>query len=280
MQAFYSLPAVIWQKIPLINSQITAAPPGQNKLSKTYLIDRINFHFSKAILSNSKAGIDSYNPPAKKIRVIYNGLNLKRFVNLPNIDQVKKKYGICTPYVVIKVASFTANKDYDSFFRIAKKVTTLRDDITFIGIGGYDGDDSEYRRLLRLAGENNRILFPGKIKDVEALVNACTVGVLFSNKAVHGEGISNAIMEYMSLAKPVLANDAGGTKEIVHHNENGYLITDETDDEIIDLIIGLINNEEKRKLFGNRSQEIINETFSLEKMGAAFEEVYRKSLTQ
>src|SRR5699024_5560529 len=128
---------------------------------------------------------------------------------------VKLKYGIVTPYTVVMAASFSNNKDYDTFYKIAKAITSKREDVTFIGVGGYGKDESTYRHLLQLTTNNKRILFPGRITDVEALVNACTVGVLFSNKKVHGEGISNSILEYMCLAKPVLANDAGGTNEIV-----------------------------------------------------------------
>ena len=278
MQSLYTLPTIIWQNIPLVNSQITAAPPRINKWSINNLIDRFNFYFSKVILSNSKAGIDSYNPPANKIRVIYNGVNLGRFVNLPNIDLIKEKYGICTPYTVVKAASFTPNKNFDLFFRIAEKITKVRDDISFIGVGGYDGDDSEYKRMLELSKGNNRIHFPGKINEVEALINACTIGVIFTNKTVHGEGISNSILEYMALAKPVIANDSGGTREVVHHNENGYLIEEQTEEEIIDMLLELVDNPDKCRAFGSAGKRIIDQTFSLDKMGKAFDEVYQATL--
>lgn len=277
MQSFYALPAVIKQKINLINSQITSAPPKSKFWSVLKLIDRINFQFSKLILSNSWAGIDSYNPPAHKSRVIYNGINLNRFVDLPDTECIKLKYGIHTPYSVLMSASFSPHKDHELFLRIAKKITKVRDDITFIGVGGYD-NSPEYKKLLSLSSEDHRIIFPGRINDVEALINACTIGVLFSNKSVHGEGISNSVMEYMTLAKPVIANDAGGTREIVRHAENGYLISDQSEDEIADLILDLINDKQKRKVFGQNSKRIIDEIFSLDKMGKAFEIAYREAL--
>src|SRR5690606_25465743 len=104
------------------------------------------------------------------------------------------------------------------------------------------------------------------------------IGMLFSNKTVHGEGISNSIMEYMALSKPVIANDAGGTLEILRHNENGYLINKQTEDEIVKLIISLLDDKSKCDAFGQASRQIIEESFSLNKMGNAFEEVYRELL--
>ena len=277
-QTFYALPPTILLKIPLINSQITSAPPKLNKLSLNYFIDRLNFKYSKINLANSFAGIRAYAPPYEKSRVIYNGINMDRFINLPDPKNTKAKYKIETPYAVIMVASVSPNKDYRLFSEVAQYVTSKRDDISFIGIGWYVEDDPEYKRLIELSKNNRRFILPGNIKDVEALVNACTIGVLFSNKAVHGEGISNAIMEYMALSKPVIANDAGGTKEIILHNKNGYLIDGISVPEIGNLVIELIDSEAKRHLFGKFSKDLINHKYSLKSMGKAFEEVYKEVL--
>ena len=271
MPAFVSLLAVALLKIPHVNSQITSAPPRVKRISSSNIIDRINFYFSTIILSNSKAGIESFRPPLKKSMVIYNGINPKRFAQLPPREDLKKKYAINTPYAVVMVASFTENKDFDLFLKIAQHVTLLRNDITFIGAGG-PGDVEEFQRIKSLAKDNSRILFPGLINNVEALVNACDVGVLFSP---YGEGISNSILEYMALGKPVIANDSGGTRELVRHNENGYLVTTESAREIAAMIIELIDKLEKLLAFGNKGKEIVNEFFTLDKMGKAFEDIYR-----
>lgn len=276
IQSFYALLAVIRQGIPLVNGQITSAPPNAAKWSFKRIVDRINFNFSTVILSNSQAGIDAYRPPQKKAKIIYNGVNLERFENLPSPEQVRAKYGIKTPFAVVMVATFSANKDYGLFFRIAQQITSVRDDITFIAVGDDCKDRSTVKRLRKLINLNPRIILTGRIHDVEALVNSCTMGVLFSNKAVHGEGISNSVMEYMSLARPVIANDAGGTKEIMHHNVNGYLVTQQTDNEMIGMITELIDNPEKRVAFGNAGRQIIEASFSLNRMGKAFEQTYEE----
>lgn len=278
MQTLYSLPAAFLQNRILVNSQITAAPPRRNPLSINYFIDRLNFHFSDIILANSKAGVQSHRPPLKKVRIIYNGVNLNRFDLLPDVAVIREKYGITTPHAIIKVASFTSNKNYRLFLNIAQKVTRIREDITFIGVGDYDSDNTEYRQILSQNEGNPKILFPGKIDDVEALINACTIGVLFTNEAVHGEGISNAVLEYMALGKPVIANDAGGTREVVSHNKNGYLLNNHTDEEIVAMMINLIDDSDKRKDFGDTGQKIISEFFSLHKMGKSFTEVYYELL--
>jgi len=276
MQSFLALPAVIAMGIPLVNGQITGAPSNTTKWSFNGLVDQINFSFSKIIISNSQAGLNAFGPPERKSKVIYNGLNFYRFENLAAPETIKLKYGIKTPFAVVMVASFSNKKDYPLFFSIAKQITQTRDDITFVAVGDFTDapEDKGYQDLAKL---NSRIMLTGRINDVEALVNSCTIGVLFSDK-INGEGISNSIIEYMSLAKPVIANDAGGTKEIVHHQVNGYLLRHETEKEIIELICGLIDNPEKCTAFGKAGRKIIEAFFLLERMGNAFVQTYEDVL--
>jgi glycosyltransferase involved in cell wall biosynthesis len=275
MQSFYTIPVVIGQKRPLVNSQITGAPSRLKGWTVNRLIDMINFRFSKVVLANSRKGFEVFKPPPKKQKLIFNGINLARFENLPPVEDIKRKYGIVTSHAVVMIATFSPAKDYNLFFSIAQKVTSIRDDISFIGVGGYDKDDLGYKRMSELSSENPKIIFQGRIQDVEALINACTIGVLFST---NGEGTSNSILEYMALGKPVIANNAGGTCELIRNGENGYLIANETADEIGNLIIELIDDAEKAEMFGAISKKRIREEFSLDIMGKAFETVYNDTL--
>jgi glycosyltransferase involved in cell wall biosynthesis len=268
MQTFYAIPTVLRFKIRLINSQITSAPPGTSKIN---IYNHINFKYSDVILSNSKAGLISFNPPPEKSKVIYNGLNLARFENLIPPEEIRSRLSITKPYLVVMTASFTANKNYNLFFKIAKYICAKRDDVTFIAVGRF-GDDL-YMKSFQISEESTSIIMTGEIDYVESVVNACHVGVLFSP---NGEGISNAILEYMALGKPVIANDAGGTNELITNNENGYLIKEETVEEIADLINKLLNNKELRVRLGESNIKKIEQNFTLDRMGKAFIEVYNE----
>lgn len=277
VQSFYLLPTIIFQNIPLINGQITDASPKSQQFITQRLINRVNFHFSKIILSNSKAGLAAYGAPVQKSMVIYNGVNLNRFKKLSDITKIKRLYQLNTGLVVVMVASFSPNKDYDYFYRIATLVTEINPDVTFIGVGSFEFNGTSYHRL-KQQNDNARIIFHDVVQDVESLVNACDVGVLFSNSSIHGEGISNSIMEYMSLSKPVVANDAGGTREILHNGINGYLLRGHSDIEVRDLFLDLLNNKERRESLGRKGREIIEQDFSLHNMGLKFIEVYQQVL--
>lgn len=275
MQTLITLPYLFLnQRTKLLNSQITSAPP---KLSGSErLISIINFHFSDIILSNSIAGIEAYKPPKSKSQVIYNGLNFNRFKNLIPSEEIKSKFSLNHKFTIIMVASYSPNKDFLRFFRVGISLTKLRKDVKFIGVGFFKGGGEEiFEECVKLtANYPNLVPMPGN-SQVESLVNACDIGVLLSNTKVHGEGISNAIIEYMALGKPVIANDAGGTKEILKDGYNGLLIKEESDDEIAKKINLLLNDPQKMETMGCRSKKQILEEFSLATMGGEFEKVYK-----
>lgn len=272
-ETFYILLSKILFKIPLINGQITSAPPKESIPLGQRILNKINFAFSDIIISNSYAGIESFNPPRRKSIVIYNGIDLKRFENLTDKDLIKEKYGIITPFAVIMVASFTQNKDYNRFIRIANIICQNRKDISFICVGGPGKDISYFELAKKVAANNPLINFTGIISEVEALVNACDIGVLFSP---YGEGISNAILEYMALSKPVIAYDSGGTREVIKNGENGFLIKEEDDEQISKIIIELIDSYRLRKKLGENGRKKIEEYFNIQKMGKEYMNIYNK----
>jgi glycosyltransferase involved in cell wall biosynthesis len=270
---FYSLPAIIMQGIPLVNGQIASALPKISKFSKLSVMSKINFRFSKIIVANSYAGLKSFAIGGDKGKVIYNGINLDRFKNLAPKETVKNEYGVKTAYAIIMVASFSDMKDHDKFIDLAKEFANLRKDATFIAVG--DGIHLQRIKQRVLDEQITNVIFTGQVDDVESLVSMAAIGVLFSPR---GEGISNSIMEYMALGKPVIASAAGGTKEIVKHGINGYLIGNESIQTIAGLIAGLLNDKELRTKMGEAGRKLVQESFTVERMGREFEEVYRELL--
>ena len=63
---------------------------------------------------------------------------------------------------------------------------------------------------------------------IESLISAMDICVL----STFTEGISNSILEYMALEKPVIATAGGGTNEIVIDNKTGFLIKQSNPEEL------------------------------------------------
>lgn len=268
MVAIYAIPTKIILGIPMINNEITDA---RINVSKSILSHKLTFPFSDKIISNSYAGLEAYNAPANKSSVIYNGFEFDRINNLESKDLIRDKFNIKTKFIVAMVASFTVYKDYTTFIKAALELLITNNDVTFLCIGG--GDFEKYKQIIGHENEIN-ILFLGKQENIESIMNVCDIGVLISNSKLHGEGISNSLLEFMALSKPVIANDCGGTIEIVENNKNGFIIEDQNYLDLKDKILTLLEDENLRIMFGQESIKIVTKFFSIEKMINSFKLAY------
>lgn len=267
MVAVYAVPTVWKLGVPLLNNEITDATPGQKLLGKD-----IVFNASSRIVANTKAGLQAYGAPVEKSGVIYNGFNFSRLKNLQPKEEIRAKFKLETPYVVGMVATFSPYKDYRTYVKAALQVLGSRNDVTFLCIG--EGDDSSFKAMVP-AQHTNRILFLGKQNKVESIMNVCDIGVLATDVKHHAEGISNALMEFMALAKPVIATNFGGSVELIVHEETGFLVDAYDHADLAAKIDLLLHDSARRTGMGNASNKRVETEFSIDKMVSSFYGEYR-----
>lgn len=263
MVAFYAIPTKVILNIPLVNNQITDAPL---KVKKSLIGPKFTFKYSDKIIANSYAGLKSYNAPKNKSSVIYNGFDFNRVSTLESVTSVRDRFNIKTKYLVTMVASYSSKKDHKTFFETAKKIIDINKDVTFLTVGG--GDRSKYEELVK--GYEANIKLEKSQSNVESIINASDLGVL----CTYTEGISNALLEFMALAKPVLVTGAGGCKELVEDGNNGYLFDQGDTDSLTQKVNELLDNQDIINSFGKRSKQIVLEKFSIKKMSDNFIGVY------
>lgn len=217
----------------------------------------INFIADK-VVGNSEAGMDVYKVKTNKRIVIYNGFDASRIKTKVN-NVVKQKLGITSKFVIVMVANVTKYKDYSTFLSVAREVRKRRDDITFVSVGGGKLLE-QFQTTIRIE-ELEYIRFLGEINEVEEILSFSDIGLLCSYK----EGISNSIIEYMMHQKPVIASGSGGLKELISHNQNGFLYNQGDYISISNKIEELINDRNLAKQIGINSYRFANKKFSLSK---------------
>jgi glycosyltransferase involved in cell wall biosynthesis len=185
------------------------------------------------------------------------------------VTEIRKELSILTKYAVVMVASFSEFKDYKTYYKAAEMVLEKRKDVTFLAIGNKT-DSTESKKLIN-PKKIEFFRFLGKRSNIESIINALDICVL----ATFTEGISNSILEYMALQKPVIATLGGGTKEIVDESETGFLVTVSDAHALADKIDQLLNDAELRKKMGEKGQKKVREVFSIEEMIDKYVSVYR-----
>jgi glycosyltransferase involved in cell wall biosynthesis len=281
MTTVISIPAARLLNIKLVNAMISNTPVQQNIFNKTWLRAKFSFFFSDKIIGNSNAGLNGYGAPPKKCVCIYNGMDFNRFENLKDENLLRKEIfgdNNSPVFTAGMVAAFETRKDYKTLLDAAVTLLEHNMSLKFVLVG--DGSNfTQLKNSVPLQFQN-KIIFLGKRTDVESIVNLFDVGILLTNSKVHGEGISNSIIEYMALAKPVIATKGGGTNEVVIDNINGFLIQQNDSKRLVDNLQKLINNKDLRCELGLRGAKMAREKFDLKKTTLDYVSVYKNLLNK
>lgn len=270
MTAVYAIPACKLLNIKLMNGMVVDTPVIKNITNKNWLRARLTFPFSDVIVGNSKAGMKAYKAPLKKGLIIHNGYNFKRNEQLLDNKIIREQLDIHTEYIIGMVATFSEYKDYTTYYQAAKLLLTKRQDITFLAIGNNTDSPSSQQLAGNNLKEHFRLL--GEKSGIESYINAMDICVL----ATFTEGISNSIMEYMALGKPVIATSGGGTNEIVEDGKTGILIKPSDAEILANKMELLLNNPELCLKMGISGKKRIQNYFSIDAMVNAFISYYEK----
>ncbi len=276
MSSIFAIPTCKILGLPLINGNIADAPQDLNFADSRYLRAKLTFPFSDIVLGNSEAGLRAYDAPPSKRLCIYNGFDLSRFQQPEDPDKVKSRLQISKGLVVGMVGAFYDRKDYQTFIKAAILLAQKYDGTQFLAIG--DGPNLEKNRALVPIALRNRILIPGQINSIESVINVFDIGVLATNSQVHGEGISNAILEYMALGKPTVATDGGGTPEIVQDGETGFLVPGGDPQVLADKVAILVEDSSLRDRMGHSGRERVMRDFTIHRMKEQYLALYHTFL--
>lgn len=269
MPSIYSIPAKLFTGKKMVSSIINSGKYNLRKYSLEYFFFKITVLFSNHLLSNSKAGLMAYKIKSNKASVINNGVWMDRFNISEDLGELKKKYHIAN-YAVIMSASFSNTKNYTLFVDVAKNLASIRNDIVFIASGDGPGFKEIRDRIEKEKISN--IILTGRTDKVEKLISISDIGLLFT----YSEGISNSIIEYMAMEKPVITTDTeGGSKELVIHEKTGYIVENSISD-ISNLIQKLLDNPGLKERMGFEGKKRISEHFNMEIIGEKYFSLYKK----
>jgi len=270
MCSIYGAPVAKLLGAKFVDGFVRAAPPHVGFRDKDYIRSRLTRPLTDVTVGNSLAGLAAYRIPDNQAVCICNGFDFTRLERLATVEETRRSLGIETKLVVGMTGAFSEWKDHATFFAMARRILSLRDDVTFLAIG--DGPRlSSFKAACRDL-DSRRLKLLGRRSDVESIVKIFTVGVLASS---FGEGISNAIMEYMALGKPVVATDSGGTREIVEDGASGFLVPSGNAAAMTDCVLRLLNDAALARGMGERGRQIIRDEFSMERMTRRHMELYR-----
>jgi len=223
----------------------------KNDLIDTFSLDYID----KIIKINNPVDIENLY---KNIKVIDLPTCIKFFFN-------QKKY------IFVSVGRLDFQKNYKDLIQAFSIAHLSNRDIglVILGEGGYRSD---LERLSYQLGVNESVLIAGFIDNPEIVVSRANC---FVSSSLY-EGMSNAILEALSLGIPVIATDCpSGIGEVIINRRSGFLV--DLDQNLIeglsDEMLAISTGE--REIDLQEIKEMTRKSFDIKSVSKKYEEIFR-----
>lgn len=239
------------------------------------LIRRMCFRWANRVFTVS-AGLKDYYVKQLGIRncnidVIPNGVDTDRFsANEGRRAVIREKLGARSEMVVIgTVGRLDPIKDHLTLLKAAEMLE-LKDRLRLIIVGDgatrgvIEASLSKYQEL------GKRTVMVGATDDVVSYLSAFDIFVLPSL----AEGMSNALLEAMSMGLACVASRTGGNPELIEDRQAGMLFEPRRAAQLADCLRILISNQPLRQEVGANARRRVEATFSLRRMLSDYAELY------
>lgn len=214
--------------------------------------------------------IDAYGGDPGKVRVVYHGLDLRRFQPRPRVAKPAP--------VILSVGRLVEQKGYDRLLRACAVLKSEGEpfECRIIGDGPLRGD------LEALAGElrvDDRVHFLGKMFH-DALLEEYATADLFALLCVPAsdddrDGIPNTLIEAMAMELPAVSTRFSGIPELVIDGESGLLVDTADHDGAVAALRALLRDADRRQRMGAAGRRYVCDSFNLDSSTAALDETFR-----
>jgi len=208
---------------------------------------------------------------------IFSGFPLEPFLSSTNNLQIRAKLGLRPEHVVVgKIARLFRLKGHDDLFDIAPALVRQCPNLRFllVGDGAWRG---RFEARARGLGLEENFVFTGLVQpsEIPDLVGIMDFLVHLSRR----EGLPRALPQALAAARPVIAYDCDGAKEVCLDGETGFLVPMGDAAKLSARILQLTQNPALRDKLGTAGRKFVRECFSVETMVEKLQELYTR-LTQ
>ncbi len=218
-----------------------------------------------------------------KIRVVYDGVDARRFDNLAErAAGVRRLYGLTEPWpIVSSVARMVPQKGLDTLVEAAHRLRAAGIQAYFCLAGDiprpmYQSYKDELRRRIEELHLEDSVRLLGWIEDVPALLAASDVVVLAS---AGPEGAGLIIPEAWLAGTPVVVPNHSGPKELVRHGETGLYFRAGDPDDLALQIQTLLTDPDLRARLAEAGGEVARTRHDAQHNTARVEAVLEELLT-
>ena len=269
--------AAILSRVPVIITSEQALSYHEKEEWYHIFIDKFLSFFTDKITAVSPEVAESVvkkeGISPKKIKVIFNGVELNKFDRKIDVYSKKRELGLDPSFLTIGiVGSLTPVKRIDLFLRIASLVLKVKPQVQFVIVGEGVLLDNLEKLAIQLKIKEKVFFLGGKNREeIPQIFKIMDIYVLTSKS----EGLPTVLIEAGASGVPVVSFDVGGVRNIVIDGKTGFLIPSGNLELMTEAIIKLLDNSSKREEMGREAKEYVKK-FDVSEMVKNTESLYEE----
>jgi glycosyltransferase involved in cell wall biosynthesis len=244
----------------------------------SYVIDRavgrcVDYYIAVSD-ANARYLIEEKKLPAKKVNVIHNGCDLRKFDPDHQAPRgLKKSLGFSEDDpVVVVLARLELQKGHrfllQAHARVLREVPTVR--LVCVGAGALDQELQNQCRQLQIQNSVRFVGYQSNVGDWLALADITVLPSLF-------EGLPLVAIESLAAQRCVVATAVDGTTEVVLNEQTGLTVPPGDVQALAEAIVRLLQQPELRHRLARAGRQWVFDYFSEEQQIRKTEELYLRA---
>lgn len=210
-----------------------------------------------------------------------NGVNIEKFRKSESVEglirSLREKYDIDNnDFVIGFTGRITKDKGVDDIVTIFKSLLEKGYNIKLLLVGEIEENDSILNSSRRIIENHPKVIHVGFQQDTVPYYYLMKVFLFLTNR----EGFGNVAIEGALTGLPVIVKNVTGAKDTVINDKTGYIIENDSLEQVEEKIINLYQNEQLRKKLGENGTKWVKENFSHEVIHTRLYEFYLKQLQE
>lgn len=252
--------------------------PVSNAVFKTAerVAARWTTHFVSVADAMTAQFLDAGIGRPEQFSTIRSGFPLEPFLEARNDPALRVELGLkADAFVVGKIARLFERKGHDDLIEMASELVRQCPKIQFLLVGGGPWRERLEARV-RSAGLGEQFVFTGLVPpgDVPRYVGVMDALVHLSCR----EGLARALPQALAAARPVVAYDYDGAREVCLDGRTGRLVPAGNRAEAVRAISELAADVELRRRLGEAGREFVRERFTAGRMVDELHALYAQLL--
>lgn len=195
-----------------------------------------------------------YKVPVNKLRVVYNGINIEKF------KASRKKYQKPDYPIILFIGTNFQRKGLPHLIKSSPRVIKELPTVQFYVIGK-DPNAEKLKRLCTTLKVEKNFRFLGHIQHQDLPFYYAIADVFVMPSLI--EGFATVFMEAMASGTPVIGGNVGGTKELINHGKNGFLVEKDDVDQLAAYILESVRDKDLKALLINEGYKTV-ENFNIQ----------------